>query len=44
MFNGLLFEYKAAKEYFNKNGSQQQEEDANKKINLVQNYLQDLDK
>ena len=42
--NGLLFEYKAAKEYFNKNGSQQQEEDANKKINLVQNYLQDLDK
>ena len=36
---GLLDEYKAAKEYFNKNGLINQEKDANEKVNLLQNYL-----
>ena len=36
---GLLDEYKAAKEYFNKNGFTLQEKDASDKVNLLQNYL-----
>ena len=36
---GLLDEYKAAKEYFNKNGFTLQEKDASEKVNLLQNYL-----
>ena len=36
---GLLDEYKAAKEYFNKNCFTLQEKDASDKVNLLQNYL-----
>ena len=34
--NGLLNEYKSAKDYFNKNGLKSQEEDANQKLTQIQ--------
>ena len=37
--NGLLIEYKAAKEYFNKNGLKTQEDDANNKVIQLDNDL-----
>ena len=40
---GLLDEYKAAKEYFNKNGLTTQEKDANEKYNKIQNCLQSFE-
>ena len=42
--NGLLSEYKAAKDYFNKNGLQKQEINNNKYLTILQQYLQDIEK
>ena len=42
--NGLLSEYKAAKQYFNANGFTKLEEDAKKRVAFIQQYLQDFQK
>ena len=41
--NGLLSEYKAATDYFNKNGLKQQEEDAKQKLIQIQKILNQFD-
>ena len=42
--NGLLTEYKAAADYFNKNGLKQQEEDAIQKLIQTQKIVNQFDK
>ena len=42
--NGLLDEYKAVKEYFNKNGLTKQEQDATEKCNKIQTLLESFEK
>jgi len=39
---GLIYEYKAAKEYFNKNGLVEQEKDANEKYTQLKNALRNF--
>ena len=41
---GLLDEYKAVKEYFNKHGLTEKEQDANEKCNKIQNLLETFEK